>query len=195
MTLSPAIILAAGESRRMGRPKAFLPFRHGTFLSVLAETLGEFCAPVVAVFGHLGDTFTSLAPTGVTPVVNPDYEAGMLTSLQTGLRALDLTCANQVLFTLVDHPAVTRETVDALTRSQALIAIPRFNRRRGHPVAIRSEIAREFLAEPLSAKVRNLVDRHAADIEYIDLPDPGIIDDIDDPDLYLSLLQREAAKT
>jgi molybdenum cofactor cytidylyltransferase len=179
----------------MGRPKAFLPFRRGNFVSILAETLGEFCAPIVAVFGHQGDTLSALAPAGVTPVVNRDYEAGMLTSLQTGLRCLDLTRADRILFTLVDHPAVARETIAALTLSDALIAIPRFNGRRGHPVAIRPEIAREFLAEPLIAKVRNVVDRHAAEIDYLDLPDPGITDDIDDPDLYLSLLQREAVET
>jgi len=182
----------------MGRPKAFLPFRHGTFLSILAETLGEFCAPVVAVFGYEGEALSAQAPAGVNPVVNPDFEAGMLTSLQTGLRALDLAGdladARQILFTLVDHPAVARATLAALTLSDAPIAIPRFNGRRGHPVAIRAEIAREFLSEPVTAKVRNVVDRHAAEIDYIELPDPGITDDIDDPELYQSLLRREAAR-
>ena len=88
-----AIILAAGESRRMGRPKALLPFRGGTFLSVLAETLGSCCSPVVAVFGFDGEKVKRAALDGnekshtVFTVVNPDYRLGMLTSLQAGLRA------------------------------------------------------------------------------------------------------------
>jgi CTP:molybdopterin cytidylyltransferase MocA len=178
----------------MGSPKALLPFRQGTFLSTLAETLGPFCDPVIAVFGFQGDSLCVAAPASVMPVVNRNYDAGMLTSLQTGLRALDLAACTRILFTLVDHPSVSPETIVAILQSDAPIAIPRFNARRGHPVAISSDIAREFLREPVTAKVRNLIDRHAAEIHYIDLQDPGITEDIDDPDLYLQLLQREAAQ-
>ncbi len=190
---TPAIILAAGRSRRMGRAKAMLPFREGTFLSVLADTLSEFCSPVLAVFGHDGETLSAQTPPGVTPVLNPQYEAGMLTSLQAGLLSVELTTAHRVLFTLVDHPAISGATVAALLASAAPIAIPRFEGRRGHPVVIQREIAREFLREPATAKVRNVIDRHAAEIEYIEVSDPGIHDDIDDPGLYHQLLQREAA--
>ncbi|MDE3195168.1 MAG: NTP transferase domain-containing protein, partial [Acidobacteriota bacterium] len=84
------IILAAGESRRMGRAKAFLPFRGGTFLSTLAATFGAFCSPVVAVFGFEGEAAARKAPAGVRAAINADYRQGMLTSLQAGLRALDL---------------------------------------------------------------------------------------------------------
>jgi molybdenum cofactor cytidylyltransferase len=178
----------------MGRPKALLPFRNGTFLSVLAETLGSFCKPVIAVFGHQGEALCASVPHGVTPVVNHGYRAGMLTSLQTGLRALDLTQVDRILFTLVDHPAVRSETIAALSRSEALIAIPRFQGRRGHPVAIRPAIAGEFLAEPVTAMVRRVIDRHAEAIQYIESPDPGITDDIDDPALYRALLQRDRAR-
>jgi molybdenum cofactor cytidylyltransferase len=188
----PAIILAAGESKRMGRPKALLPFRGGTFLSVLAETLEPFCGPVIAVFGYRANELALSAPKGVLPVANHAYKAGMLTSLQAGLRELDLDKASRVLFTLVDHPAILPETVTALLRSKAPIAIPRREGRRGHPVIIDNAIAREFLAEPANAKVRFLIDRHASDIEYVEVADPGISDDIDDPALYQSLLEREA---
>jgi CTP:molybdopterin cytidylyltransferase MocA len=194
VTHQPAIILAAGKSRRMGQPKALLPFRQGTFLSTLAETLAEFCVPIVAVFGHGGETLSASVPPGVTAVLNPDYECGMLTSLQAGLRAVDFAGARRILFTLVDHPAISVATIAALLNSEAPIAIPRFEARRGHPVVIRPEIAREFLDEPQTAKVRYTIDRHAAEIEYIDVPDPAINDDIDDPGLYLQLLQREAAR-
>jgi molybdenum cofactor cytidylyltransferase len=188
-----AIILAAGESRRMGRAKAFLPFRGGTFLSNIAGTLGQRCSPVIAVFGFDAARCIELArPLGLRAVENPDYPLGMLTSLQAGLRVLPNE-GDAVFFTLVDHPAISLSTVDALLRSEALIAIPRFENSRGHPVLIRREIVREFLVEPAASKVRDVIDRHSAEIEYIQVGDPGISDDIDDPALYEKLLAREAS--
>jgi molybdenum cofactor cytidylyltransferase len=189
-----AIILAAGESRRMGRPKAFLPFRGGTFLSSIATAFDQRCSPVLAVFGFDAERLMrSAAASGVRAIENPDYRLGMLTSLQAGLRALP-SDSEIILFTLVDHPVISLSTVDALLRSAALIAIPRHQNRRGHPVLIRREIAAEFLAEPAESKVRDVIDRHAAEIDYIEVGDPGISDDIDDPALYEQLLTREAVR-
>jgi molybdenum cofactor cytidylyltransferase len=186
------IILAAGESRRMGRPKAFLPYRGGTFLSEIAGVLRQRCSSVIAVFGHDAARMIETArPLGVVAVENPDYQLGMLTSLQTGLRAAPREC-DAVLFTLVDHPSISIATVDQLLRSNAPIAIPRFAGKRGHPVMIRRCICEEFLCEPAESKVRDPIDRHAAEIEYIETADSGISEDIDDPALYEQLLAREA---
>jgi CTP:molybdopterin cytidylyltransferase MocA len=177
----------------MGRPKAFLPFRGGTFLSAIAGTLGHRCSPVVAVFGFDAERCMQTArPLGLRAVENPDYPLGMLTSLQAGLRVVPDE-SDAVFFTLVDHPAISLSTVDALLRSDATIAIPRFENRRGHPVLIRRAIFGEFLAEPPLSKVRDVIDRHAAEIEYIEVGDPGISDDVDDPALYEKLLAREAS--
>ena len=131
-------------------------------------------------------------PLGLLAVDNPDYPLGMLTSLQAGLRAVPDE-SDAVFFTLVDHPAISLSTVDALLRSEATIAIPRFENRRGHPVLIRRAIFGEFLAEPPLSKVRDVIDRHAAEIEYTEVGDPGISDDVDDPSLYEKLLAREAS--
>jgi molybdenum cofactor cytidylyltransferase len=185
------VILAAGESRRMGRPKAYLPFRGGTFLSNIADAMGRRCFPVIAVFGFDAGRLAPLAPAGIVAVKNPDYQQGMLTSLQAGLRAVP-ACCDTVLFTLVDHPVISTTTLDRLCNSDAPIAIPRFQGKRGHPVLVRRRIFEEFLSEPLSAKVRDAIDRHAAEIDYIEVDDPHIGDDIDDPQLYESLLAREA---
>lgn len=188
-----AIILAAGESRRMGRPKALLPFRGGTFLSEIAGTFQCRCSPVIAVFGYDGVRVARSAPEGILPVQNPDYELGMLSSLKAGLRAVPDAC-DAAFFTLVDHPAVSAETIDSLFESQSTIAIPRLDGRRGHPVLIRRELFAEFLSEPLESKVRNVIDRHAPEIAYIEVGDRGISDDIDDPRLYDDLLAREALR-
>jgi molybdenum cofactor cytidylyltransferase len=194
-----AIILAAGESRRMGRPKALLPFRGGTFLSVLAETLGAYCAPVYAVFGFEAERLVTATTASVIAVENPDYRQGMLTSLQAGLRAMTgrqehPELPERILFTLVDHPAVEPGTVLTLLQSDAAIAMPRFAGKRGHPVVISADLAREILSEPATSKLNSVMDRHAAEIRYVDVEDPAVRDDIDDPQLYRELLAREGAR-
>jgi CTP:molybdopterin cytidylyltransferase MocA len=177
----------------MGQVKAYLPFRGGSFLSVLADTFQPFCETVLAVFGFDGPRLAAMAPAGLRTVINADYQLGMLTSLQAGLRHLQATGGfDRVLFTLVDHPAVASSTIASLLESRAPIAIPRTGGKRGHPVLIDAEIAREFLAEPRTAKVRDTIDRNAVAIEYVEVADTAIHDDIDDPVLYASLLAREA---
>jgi molybdenum cofactor cytidylyltransferase len=188
------VILAAGESRRMGRPKALLPFRGGTFVSTIAVTMAERCSPVIAVFGFDAQRVMQSAPPGVLALENPNYPLGMLTSLHVALAALPPAC-DAALFTLVDHPAISLSTIDALLASPAAIAIPRFQNRRGHPVLIRRAIIREFLDEPPTSKVRDVIDRHASEIDYIEVNDPGISDDIDNPALYEQLLAREAPRS
>ncbi len=170
-----------------------LPFRGGTFLSVLAETLRVSCDPVYAVFGFDAERMIRKAPDSVIAVSNPEYQKGMLTSLQAGLRAMS-PLPKRVLFTLVDHPAVAAETVSALLHSDAPLTMPRYAGKRGHPVVIGRELARELLMEPPTSKLNDVLDRHSADIHYIDVEDPGVRDDIDDPKLYRELLIREGAR-
>ena len=187
------IILAAGESRRMGRPKALLPFRDGTFVSVLAETLGRHCSPVYAVFGFDAEGLIHQAPASVIAVENPAYELGMLTSLQAGLRAMK-QLPERILFTLVDHPAVNNGTVLSLLQTNGRLVIPRYAGKRGHPVIMQRGIALEVMAEPATSKLNHVMDRHAADIRYVDVDDPGVRDDIDDPRLYQDLLTRDGTR-
>jgi CTP:molybdopterin cytidylyltransferase MocA len=177
----------------MGRPKAHLPFRGGTFLSVLRDAFTPFCDPIVAVFGFDGERLAAQAPAGIQTTQNSNYQRGMLTSLQAGLRAL--SDYDQVLFTLVDHPAVCPDTVARLVAAEACIAIPRYAGKRGHPVKLRREIALEYLTEPIGAKARDVIDRHAAEIRYLDVDDPGTREDVDSPDIYEALLAREGART
>lgn len=175
----------------MGQPKALLAFRGGTFLSVLAETLKVPCSPVYAVFGCDADQLMKNAPQSVVPVKNPDYREGMLTSLQAGLRAMN-ELPERILFTLVDHPAVDPATVLALLHSDAPIVIARYAGKRGHPVVIDRSTASEILAEPVTSKLNDIMDRHT--IHYVDVDDPGVGDDIDNPAMYRDLLAREGAR-
>ena len=183
------LILAAGESRRMGSPKALLPYGSESFLDTLIGLFTPRCEPVIVVLGAHSEQIRAAATRPATFVVNPDYPLGMTTSLQCGLRAVPAD-ADGVLFTLVDHPAASPATLDLLlapTGSQ-LVRVPRYRAKRGHPIWFSRELIPEFLALPTDGPARDVVARHVDRTEYLDLDDPGIVADIDNPEDYRALL-------
>ena len=181
------MILAAGESRRMGFPKALLVYRNETFLDTLTGLFAPRCEPVIVVLGAGAGEIQARAARPATFVVNPDYARGMTTSLQCGLRAVPAS-AEGVLFTLVDHPAVTASTVDALLASpRPLVRVPRYGADRGHPVWLSRELIPEFLALPADGAANEVVHRHRAETRFLDLNDLGIVADIDDQEAYRHL--------
>jgi molybdenum cofactor cytidylyltransferase len=185
-----AIILAAGESRRMGTPKALLRFRGETFLDGLIAKFEKHCDPVIVVLGHGAEAIRSTASRTARFVVNADYALGMLTSLQCGLRAVPEHCS-QAVFTLVDHPNPAPWTIDAvLDSAEAPVVIPRFLGRKGHPVRLSRVVMDELLALPPAAKPTDVLYRHLDATRFLDLDDPGIVDDIDDRGAYEELLAR-----
>lgn len=185
------LILAAGESRRMGSPKALLEYRGETFLDWLIGLFARRCAPVIAVLGAQQEIVRAgLRRVGESLLVeNPDFRLGQFTSMQCGLRAVPAD-AEGVLFTLVDHPAVAPATIDVLLdcRAPAPLRIPRCGGRRGHPIWISKSLIPEFLALPAGSSAREIVTRHASEIAYIDVNDPGTLADVDDPAAYARLL-------
>ena len=175
----------------MGFPKALLPYRNQTFLDRLAGLFGRYCAPVIVVLGAGAEEIRAAAPSNAAYVVNTEWRSGQTSSMQCGLQAVPAD-ADGVLFTLVDHPAVEAETVEALlgrTRpsGSVLLRIPRYQGRRGHPIWLAPDLIPEFLAirEPRTAK--DVVHAHAAETEFLDLADAGIAADIDDPAAYRAL--------
>ena len=186
------LILAAGESRRMGFPKALLRYREETFLDRLAGLFAARCSPVIVVLGAAAERIRAGGnPAGhsaATFVVNPDWTRGQTTSMQCGLRAIP-PAADGVLFTLVDHPAVQAATIDALLAGPraTLLRVPRYDGRRGHPIWFSRGIIPEFLALPETGAARDVVRGHAAETEFLDVDDPGIVADIDDPEAYRGL--------
>jgi CTP:molybdopterin cytidylyltransferase MocA len=182
------LILAAGESRRMGFPKALLEFRGETFLDRLIRTFGACCSPVVAVLGAEAARIRAglRAADRATIVENPDWRLGQITSMQQGLRAVPAD-ARGVLFTLVDHPNVQPATVEELVRQDVPLALPRYAGRRGHPLYFSRDLAAEFLALDTNSSARAVLERHTSDIRYVDVDDPGILDDVDDPEAYRRL--------
>jgi molybdenum cofactor cytidylyltransferase len=182
----------------MGTPKALLPYRGGTFLDTLVDLFGERCSTVIVVLGAGAEELLrqrvkgDLRGPGGRPhfIVNPDFGRGQLSSMQCGLRAVSSE-ADGVLFTLVDHPAVSESSVEALLGAagrRPLVCVPRYQGRRGHPIWFSRALIPEFLAEPVGGAARDVVRRHEAETEFVDLDDPGIVADIDDPAAYRSLV-------
>jgi len=172
----------------MGSPKALLNYGGETFLNRLIRVFSFHCDPVIVVLGATAEDIRSRLARPARIVVNEDWRSGQTSSMQCGLRAVPPD-AEGVLFTLVDHPAVTPQPVEALLRPGAgRIRVPRFAGRRGHPIWFSRDLIAEFLAVPVTGAARDVVRAHAAETEFLDRNDPGILADIDDPAAYEALI-------
>jgi molybdenum cofactor cytidylyltransferase len=145
---------------------------------------------VIVVLGHEPEVIRAgvRSPLQAVFVLNTEYQRGQFSSMQCGLRAVPAD-ADGVVFTPVDHPNVEEATVAKLIASGALIAIPQYLGRHGHPVLFSGPLISEFLALPADSQAPAVTHRHANEIRYIDVADAGILDDIDDPEAYHRLLQ------
>ena len=173
----------------MGTAKALLDYRGETFLDRLIRILGENCNGVTVVLGHDPSIQNRITRASQAAFVhNADYEKGQLTSLQCGLRAVPAE-ADAVLFTPVDYPAVAASTVRKLIASATAdgFAIPRYDGRHGHPILFAASYIADFLALPSEGEARTVVHRNISRTVYVDVDDPGILRDVDDPAAYAEL--------
>jgi CTP:molybdopterin cytidylyltransferase MocA len=190
------IILAAGLSSRMGRDKATLPYRGSTFLNRLIGLLAPRVEPLVVVLGHNAELIrpTIRPDSRVACAVNPNFEQGMLSSLQIGIRALPAGI-EAALFTLVDLPAVAEDTVDRLLAAfesgAQPLTIPRCAGRRGHPVFARNAILDEIAALPTNASAKTVIHAHRSETLFVEVNDDGIFRDVDVPEDYAALVPEQ----
>jgi molybdenum cofactor cytidylyltransferase len=190
-----AIILAAGASSRMGRPKPLLSLDGETFLDRLIARYSGICSPVTVVLGHDAGRIRAGIRQAATAkfVVNPLPERGMLSSLQCGLASLP-DDVDAVLFTPADLPSILSSTIAAVAASDAAITIPRRGGRNGHPVRVSRTIAAELLSLPADAQARDVLHRHRPETLFLDVDDPGILYDVDTPADYEALAAGSGAR-
>ncbi len=187
------LILAAGESSRMGRDKALLNYRGRTFLDTIIQTLRDTGIERIAVvLGHHAEEIqraTNLE--GVDVVVNSEYRRGQTSSLQCGLRALESPALEGVVLCLVDHPAVSAATIQKLVQSfqqsPTPLVIPTYQGQRGHPVVIGRALFTELLNLGPDEGANTVIRKYRDTTRFLETDDEGTILDVDMPGTYREL--------
>jgi len=182
-----AIILAAGESRRMGTQKLLLPYGEATVIeTIVATALSSDLDKVLVVLGADRDAVRArLEKYPVEYVVNADYRRGMLSSVQVGFAALSAGAAAAVIM-LGDQPAVPAAAIRAVVRAARAsgrgIIIPTSGGRRGHPVLISTRYAAAIAALDPAIGLRQLQLDHPGDVLEVEVGDPAVLRDLDTPE-------------
>ena len=193
-----ALLMAAGESTRMGRTKALLPWRGVTLVEYQIECLARAGAEeVIVVLGHDAD---SVAPyvtgTGARYTVNLRYRQGKTTSIKAGLEAMG-PAARGVMLLAVDQP----RTVEIISRvvlshreSGALITSPRYRGHGGHPLVFSSPLRDELGGiEEETQGIREVFDRHRHQVNEMEFDDPVIRLDLNTIEEYEEARRRLGA--
>ena len=192
------VILAAGESSRMGTDKALLRWEDGTFLSGAIQMLKPHVELVIVVGGKNADT---LAPTvnaiaaNLTQNHHPEY--GQFSSLQVGLQEVLNRGRDAAIIALVDRPPAEERTVKHL-KQEFLRAVedgkwavvPEHEARHGHPIVIGREMIEAFLRAPRQATARDVEHAHQQKIVYVHVGDPNVVKNVDTPEEYKNLIHE-----
>ncbi len=182
-----AVILAAGESSRMGTPKALLIYEGRPFLEHLLEITRhpEIGATRVVLGANAEEIREHAALDPETVVVNPEWNQGQLSSIQAAIRSLPAG-TDGILLCLIDHPlisaALVAELVDRFYASKKPIVIPAYSGRRGHPVIFSSQLYPELLAAPLDTGARAVVWAHKAEVLEVPTSEQGVVLNLNDPE-------------
>ena len=200
------IILAAGESSRMGQDKALLPLppRPGTVAaakdSFLSSTIKSLTLSTDFVLVVAGQNEAALAPivyaNAAFLVVNPDPGQGQFSSLQMGLRQVLNRGRDTAIITLVDRPPANAETVQALRDAfdaapqRIWAVIPEIRGQHGHPYVAGRDLIERFLREPVTGNARDVEHRHQEHIQYLAVDDPNVARNINTPEDYAALFAK-----
>lgn len=192
-----AIVLAAGSSTRMGRQKLLLPWGEGETVieHVIKTTRAGGINSILLITGADADAVSYYGRLhGAPPHHNPDHAAGeMLSSLQVGLRVAQARRADAALIVLGDQPSMRSNTIrnilDAYADGRGTIIAPSHNMRRGHPILIDRVYWQELLDLPVGGAPRDVINRHAEQIGYVETDD-SVLRDIDTPEAYAEERRR-----
>jgi molybdenum cofactor cytidylyltransferase len=183
-----AAILAAGESKRMGQPKALIPFQGSSFVEhLIAATRHERVGITRVVLGAGAEGIRAqlkIDPAWV--VVNGDWPKGQLSSIHAALRSLPLGATEGILVCPVDHPLISPHLVADLIAvfdvGGKMIVLPKYRGRRGHPVIFRAGLYGELLAASAEVGARQVVWNHAAEVAEVETDEEGVILNLNDPE-------------
>ena len=190
-----ALILAAGQSSRMGQHKMLLPLLGKPLLiHAVDHALAAGFDEIIVVVGHHADHLrAALEGYRVRIVENPDYQQGQSTSVRAGIAALDPS-TEAVIILLGDQPLVTpailTRLLQAWQRSGKPIAAPFYNRQRGNPVLFARALFPELLNVSGDQGGREVLQRHASEIEPVQMDDANAAQDLDTWQDYQALLER-----
>jgi len=194
-----AVILSAGESSRMGSPKALLPVDGKSFIEGIIATLRRCrVGKILVVLGHhAAEIGPEIRDLPVTVVINRDYRRGQLSSLIAAIKSLTVETAGEsvegLLLHLVDHPflspAVVNAMIEGFYQTGKLIVVPTYRGKRGHPVLFSRDLFEELLEAPLDQGAKSVVHAHRDDTLEIPTEEEGVVVDIDTPEDYRSRLR------
>jgi molybdenum cofactor cytidylyltransferase len=183
------VILAAGLSSRMRKPKPLLEVGTGTFAGRAVDTLRAAGLRSIVLVAN-GDAEWAppfAAERGLRLVLNERLESEQIDSLRLAIRALPADSAAALVLP-VDLPLVREQTSRALVQAwrqePALLYLPFHNTVAGHPVLLDAGLYEEVLTTELDEGLRTLILSHARDLREVKVDDPGILIDIDTPDDY-----------
>ena len=192
-----AILLAAGESKRMGQPKLLLPFGNRTILEQTVDNLlNSRLNEVIVVVGHKAQELTlKLTNRPVKIVLNPVYHEGMGSSIAKGLSLVDDSC-RAVMLVLADQPLIDSKTINLLIEvflsHDKGIVVPVCRGRRGHPVIFTTKYRRRLQSLVGDIGGRQIIEEHEDDTFEAVIDSESINIDIDTTDDYRSHINRQA---
>lgn len=184
-----AIILAAGESKRMGEPKMLMPWGKSTVLQTVISTFqASGIKDILVITGGAHQQVESLVGKTVETVYNENYQNGeMLSSIQLGLSAKKRE-ASAALICLGDQPQVEERSVrnvcNAFLANKSEIVVPSFQMQRGHPWLVARSLWDELLAMKTPKTPRDFLKKHASKIHYVLVDNASILADLDTPEDY-----------
>jgi len=188
------LVLAAGMSRRLGRPKQLLDLAGKPLvMHVVARAIASTLDRVVVVVGHAGDQVAkALRNQDVEIVHNPDFAAGQSTSLIAGMHALPMG-TDAIVVLLGDQPLVSTAAIDALIEGRRNFVDPvvmtGYGDVRSHPILFGRELFAELLNSSGDQGAREVIRSHAADVLVVDSGDPTPPADVDTEEAYSRLLE------
>jgi molybdenum cofactor cytidylyltransferase len=185
-----AVVLAAGKSTRMGKPKQLLPVHGRPMLGEVLEVLRKTKVDgvVVVMGGHEGEVRRKVRFRKEKVVSNPDYADGMSSSLKAGLAAAVRAGADAVMVVLADQPKLRPETVDQLVdahlNSEALIVAPVYRGVRGNPVIFDKTLFPQMMKIDGDVGAKAVLEGNRRSMLLVESEDRGVIVDIDTPADY-----------